>query len=104
LSACFFSGNKDIEDGNVEGVWWGQGEMLKADMKQGKVSCSNIDDLYYLELVVESIIPLYESSDLRRFTTKSMNLSTSATNRITNLPPSCMYMLCFYNTLITCSN
>jgi hypothetical protein len=96
LSDCFFSGNKDIEEGNVEAVWWGQGEMLKADMKQGKASCSNIDDLCYLELVVESIIPLYESSDFRRFTTKSMNLSMCATYRITNLPSSCT---CAFTTL-----
>jgi hypothetical protein len=96
VSLCFFSGNKDIEEGNVEAVWWGQGEMLKADMKQGKASCSNIDDLCYLELGVESIIPLYESSDLRRFTTKSMNLSTCATYRITNLPSSCT---CAFTTL-----
>jgi len=62
--------------------------ILKGDVKQGKLSCSNIDDLYYLELVVESIIPLYESSDLRRFAT-SMILSACATYCITNLPPSC---------------
>jgi hypothetical protein len=65
--------------------------MLKRDVKQGKASCSNMDDLYYLELVGESIIPLYESSDLRRFTTTTlMILSTCATYRITNLPPSCI--------------
>jgi hypothetical protein len=31
---------------------WGGG---KGDVKKGKASFSNIDDLYYLELVVESI-------------------------------------------------
>lgn len=96
MSACFFSGNKDIEEGNVEGGGVGARGMLKADVKQGKASCSNIDDLCYLELGVESIIPLYESSDLRRFTTKSMNLSTCATYRITNLPSSCT---CAFTTL-----
>ncbi len=40
--------------------------MLKGDVKQVKASCSNIEDLNYLELVAESIIPLYESSDFEK--------------------------------------
>jgi hypothetical protein len=89
LVSLFFSDNIDVEGANVEGVGWGPRGMLKGDVKQGKASCSNIDDLYYLELVVESIIPLYESSDLRRFTRTLMILSMCATYNITNLLLSC---------------
>jgi hypothetical protein len=54
--------------------------VLKGDVNEGKASCSNIDDLYYLELVVESIIPLNESSNMRRYTTTTlMILSMCAT-------------------------